>query len=186
MKTLKKLIVPAVCLASFMAGSSYADGLMLGAPGVDVGSVVATTVKFDVTKDLGRFYKYTVRGIESKGAYGGNTGNSGKGDQGHLNLFATVNGETTKSVGNSWKGNGDDFNTSSVRTIQVTPIVYDEIMHLMVNWTGVGSLKSPQGYFVILGEGIREPKEPKGTLGVQSYALEGDKFKVKWDVLRDY
>lgn len=184
MKTLKKLIVPAVCLASLTAGFAYADGFLLGAPGVPVGSVVESSAPFKTTKNLGRFYKYVFRGIETKGAGNGQNGNSNN-NNGHLNVFASVNGDTVKEVGNSFKDQ-EDYNTSGIRTVQVTPIEYKQILDVIVEWKATGSIKSPNGYFIILGEGIREPKEPKGTLGVQAYALEGDKFKIKWDVLRDY
>jgi len=168
----------AVCLFAAQPSGSSSGGFLLGAPGVVTGSIVQTRAPFKVTKDLGKFYKYIFRGMETKGA-----SNSGATNGGHLNLFVGVNDVDLKSVGFSHER---AFNASAVNSFPLaSPVTYNQ-QNIIVHWKGTGSAHSPNGYFIITGEGIRDPKEPKGTLNVDSFALAGTTFKITWAVTRDY
>lgn len=186
MNTLKKLVLPVVCFASLMASSSFAGtgGFLLGAPGIVTGSLVETKAPFSTTKDLGRFYKYIFRGMETGGGDGNNgaAGNSGSANGGVLNLFVEVNGDKLKEVGFDHEL---AYNTSEVRTFVSDEIIYREI-DISVSWKANGNAKQPNGYFIILGEGIRDPKEPKGELDVKDFAMANTTFKISWKVTRDY
>lgn len=165
------------------AAASSSGGFLLAAPGVVTGSMVETRAPFSTSKNLGRYYKYTFRGVETKGATTGSPGNSANANGGLLHIWAGVNGNDSAKI--TFRDELE-YNSSPVITQLVnTPIVYSQ-QNISVNWKGNGNAHAPNGYVTIVGEGTIDPKTPKGTLNVKNYATEGTTFKLGWTVTRDY
>ena len=162
--------------------SSGMGGFLLAAPGVATGSLVEVRAPFTTSKNLGRYYKYIFRGIETKGATTGAPGNSANANGGILHIWAGVNGEDSAKI--TFRDELE-YNNSPVITNIITPITYKE-QNITVNWKGNGNAHAPNGYVTILGEGITDPKTPKGSLNIKQFAVANTTFRLGWTVLRDY
>ncbi len=210
MKALQKLLIPTVCMVSLSTGCLFAangkggsssgssssssssspggssggasGGFLLAAPGVVTGSMVETRAPFHTSKNLGRYYKYIFRGVETKGATTGSPGNSSNANGGILHIWAGVNGNDSAKI--TFRDELD-YNSSPVQSYTIAPITYKE-QNISVNWKGNGNAHAPNGYVTILGEGIVDPKTPKGTLNIKSFATANTTFKLGWTVTRDY
>lgn len=161
-------------------GSVHAD-IILGAPGVPVGTRIATRVPFKIQYQIPSSYKFVFLGIQAKGDTLGAPGSSGTvGNGGQFHLKASVwdnNGTPRENSGNLYFRNVQDFNSAPLQTLLIQPgTVYraekDPIM-ITTEWQGNGNAQKPNGWFNILGEYQKNPPPPIGSLNfaVGDYVL---------------
>lgn len=166
MKT--KLLLALIAAA---VGSVQAD-IILGAPGVPVGTRVAPQVPFLLEHALDNSYKFVLTGIEAKGDTLGAPGASGtEGNGGQFHLKAMVwdnNGSPKVREGSLYFRDVQDFNTAPLQTLLTVPaVVFKAESHpitIMVQWQGNGNAHKPNGWFNILGEYQKNPPVPVGSL----------------------
>lgn len=163
----------ALLIAALALRSATAD-IVLGAPGVAVGSQIVTGLPFTTNVTLPPSYKYVFSGIEAKGNTAGAPGSSGtNGNGGQFHLSATVGGG-----GNSVKAgfldfrDVQDYNTAPLKSLMLSPsTVYKAVtapITISLQWKGEGNAKKPDGIFNILGEYQKDPPVPKGSLSFLS------------------
>lgn len=169
----------------------------LGAPGVGWNFRVMPDVPFNETASIGRYYKYVFSGIEAQsdadgvpGTYGydgkmkdqpKNNGNGNNVD-GFWNFWASVNGVDLKSVGRNSADLADAGGV--IRKYHSTPVVFWQ-QYVNLRWVGAGNTKDPDGHFYILGEAVKEPPIPLGSLSfVQTMYQEGEKPPFTWSIQR--
>ena len=166
---MKAFVFGLVLTASVTWQPARAD-IVLGAPGVPVGSQVVTQLPFTTNLTLPSLYKFVFGGIEAKGNTAGAPGNSGtNGNGGQFHLSATVSG----AAGSLKEGFLDfrdvqDYNTSPLKSILITPgMVFKATVTpiaVTLQWKGEGNAKKPDGIFNILGEYQQNPVPPTGSL----------------------
>lgn len=146
--------------------------IILGAPGVPVGTIIATKVPFQIEHQLSQSYKFVLSGIQAKGDTLGAPGSSGtKGNGGQFHLKADVwdNNQTPKEhVGNLYFRDVQEFNTAPLQTLLVTPAAVFRATSYPINiylrWQGNGNAHKPNGFFNLLGEYQKNPPIPVGSL----------------------
>lgn len=160
-----------LALLAAAAGSVQAD-IILGAPGVPVGTRIAPLVPFVMEYPLVDSYKFVFTGIEAKGDTLGAPGSSGTdGNGGQFSLKAMVwdnNGSPKVREGNLYFRDVQEFNTAPLQTLLSTPAaVFKADSHpitITVQWQGNGNAHKPNGWFNILGEYQKNPPVPVGSL----------------------
>lgn len=189
---MKTLFVLAGIALAMSATTSPAD-IRLWAPGVPVGAATATACPFKIDYTLNNSYKFVFLGIEAKGDTLGAPGSSGtNGNGGQINLKASAssnggsgcgqNSNDCQSGGNARAGqitfrNVQDLNTSTLKTLTITPSVTykatDSPVSVTLTWQGEGNAHKPNGIFNILGEYQKAPPVPVGrlTFAVGDYLL---------------
>lgn len=163
--------------------------ILLGAPGVPVGTKIATQVPFKIDHQLANSYKFVLTGIQAKGDTLGAPGSSGTtGNGGQFHLQATVsdnNGTPKERVGSLYFRDVQDFNTAPLQTLLITPAAVFKAdsypITITTQWTGQGNAHKPNGVFTILGEYQKEPPRPVGTLSFKA----GDYILVSPDAQTD-
>jgi hypothetical protein len=146
--------------------------ILLGGPGVPVGSKIATKVPFRETYDLTGSYKFVFAGIQAKGDTLGAPGASGvEGNGGQFHVSATVFDNTptpTERAGNLTFVDIQDFNSSPLKTLTISPAAVYKATTVPITittvWSGEGNAHKPTGTFVILGEYQKQPPVPVGKL----------------------
>lgn len=160
-----------LALLAAVTGSVQAD-IILGAPGVPVGSRIAAQVPFKMEYALTNSYKFVLTGIEAKGDTLGAPGASGtRGNGGQFHLKATVwdnNGNPKVREGNLYFRDVQDFNTAPLQTLLTVPAAVfkanNNPITITVEWQGGGNAHKPNGWFNILGEYQKNPPVPVGSL----------------------
>jgi hypothetical protein len=162
------LIIAAVAAAALVSHSAQAD-IALGAPGVPVGSQVATKVPFKNITTISNGYKFVFSGIEAKGNTAGAPGSSGtEGNGGQFHVSATVSMPNKIKTDKIEFRDVQDFNTSPLqRLLFTTDLTYravDTPISVTLQWMGEGNAHKPDGIFNILGEYQKQPPVPTGSL----------------------
>lgn len=168
MKTLFCIIL----LSVFLGAASIQADIVLGAPGVPIGTQVATKVPFKHSLTLVNSYKFVFVGIEAQGNTAGAPGSSGtNGNGGQFHVSATVsdNSPTPKEkVGKIEFRDVGDFNSCPLKTMLNNPTAVFRATTTPINvtlqWAGEGNAKKPDGIFNILGEYQKAPPVPTGNL----------------------
>jgi len=165
-----KAFVFGLVLSAAVAWQPARGDIVLGAPGVPVGSQVVTQLPFKTSLTLPSLYKFVFAGIEAQGNTAGAPGNSGTdGNGGQFHLAATVSGDS----GSLKEGYLDfrdvqDYNTSLLQSLTISPgMVFKATtapIAIGLLWTGEGNAKKPDGIFNILGEYQQNPIPPTGSL----------------------
>ena len=167
MKTLSILVL--LVLLGFQR--VHAD-IVLGAPGVQIGSQVATKVPFKQSLTLTNSYKFVFVGIEAQGNTAGAPGSSGtNGNGGQFHLSATVSDNSPapkEKVGKIEFRDVADFNKCPLQTMLNNPTAVFRAtttpISVVLEWAGQGNAKKPDGIFNILGEYQKSPPVPTGSL----------------------
>lgn len=176
-------------LLSLTAALPTQADILLGAPGVPVGTKIATQVPFKIDYQLANSYKFVLTGIQAKGDTLGAPGSSGTtGNGGQFHLQATVsdnNGTPKERVGSLYFRDVQDFNTAPLQTLLITPAAVFKAdsypITITTQWMGEGNAHKPNGVFTILGEYQKEPPRPVGTLSFKA----GDYILVSPDAQTD-
>lgn len=160
-------------LASALFVQSARADVALGAPGVQVGTQVATKVPFKNTLTLPNSYKFVFSGIEAQGNTAGAPGCSGtNGNGGQFHVSATVS-DNQSCTPNLKEGKIEfrdigEFNTSPLKTLLITPAAIFRAsttpISIKLEWAGQGNAHKPNGTFNILGEHQKDPPVPTGNL----------------------
>ena len=159
-------------LALFVAaaGSTQAD-IILGAPGVPVGSRVAVSVPFLMDHQLTSSYKFVFMGIQAKGDTQGAPSLSTNltTSQFHLKAMVSDNQPSPNArEGNLYFRDVKEFNSAPLRTILIEPAVIFKATNnpitITLSWQGNGNASKPNGWFNILGEYQKDPPQPVGSL----------------------
>lgn len=152
--------------------SGRAD-IALGAPGVPVGSQVATKVPFKNDLNLVNSYKFVFSGIEARGNTAGAPGSSGtQGNGGQFHVSATVSdtgcGGSKVKEGKIEFRDISEFNMSPLKTLLISPEAVFRAtttpITVQLQWKGEGNAHKPNGTFNILGEYQKDPPVPTGSL----------------------
>lgn len=147
--------------------------ILLGAPGVPVGTKIATKVPFKETYQLTGSYKFVLSGIQAKGdtlGAPGSSGTTGNGGQFHLSAKVADNVSATpkEHTGHLYFWDVQDYNTAPLQTLPVTPAVVFKATNVPITitteWMGEGNAAKPNGTFTILGEYQKQPPAPVGKL----------------------
>ncbi len=154
-----------VLLAVFASLPAAKADIVLGAPGVQVGTQVATKVPFKQSLTLTNSYKFVFVGIEAQGNTAGAPGSSGtNGNGGQFHLSATVSDNSPGSkekLGKIEFRDVADYNTCPLKTLLNTPTAVFRATTTPINvtleWAGQGNAKKPDGIFNILGEYQKSP-----------------------------
>ena len=144
--------------------------IVLGAPGVPVGSQVVTKLPFKNNVTLPNSYKFVFAGIQAKGntlGAPGASGTNGNGGQFHLTASASGGGDSAREGKIDFR-DVQDYNTAPLKTILTSPaVVFKAVtspIAVSLEWKGEGNAKKPDGFFNILGEYQKDPPVPKGSL----------------------
>jgi len=166
-----KIHLFSVSLLSVSLAISTANAdIMLGAPGVTAGTRIATRVPFKIDHTISNSYKFIFSGIEAKGdtlGAPGSSGTNGNGGQFHLKASVSV-GSSNERAGNLEFRNIQEYNSSPLKTILVTPAAVWKAttnpITINITWQGGGNAHKPNGIFNILGEYQQAPPIPTGSL----------------------
>lgn len=167
-----KPLTTLVLLAVFVGGQPAQADIVLGAPGVQVGTQVATKVPFKQSLTLTNSYKFVFVGIEAQGNTAGAPGSSGtNGNGGQFHLSATVSDNSPapkEKIGKIDFRDVADYNTCPLKTMLNNPTAVFRATTTPINvtleWAGQGNAKKPDGIFNILGEYQKSPPVPTGSL----------------------
>jgi hypothetical protein len=178
MKTLLTLFF----LLTASVTTAYAD-ILLGAPGISIGSRIATKVPFQIDYTLSNSYRFIFYGIQAKGdtlgaqGYSGITGNGG---QFHLKASVSSSAKEFEKAGLLEFRNIQDFNLSPIQTLLIYPAAVfqssDHPIEIVLKWSGEGNAHKPNGVFNILGEYQKDPPIPTGSIifNLGNLAIEGE------------
>lgn len=158
--------------AAFLITADVRGDIILGAPGVPIGMVVAPQVPFNLQYQLPSCYRFVFLGIQAKGNTLGSPGIKGTNDQFSLKASVRCNNSTPRErAGNLYFRNVDEFNSAPLQTLLITPgAVFkaeNSPITITTEWQGNGNAHKPNGWFNILGEYQKNPPPPVGSLNFE-------------------
>lgn len=202
-KHLNSLAIPVAAMALMQAtiDSAQAD-ILLGGPGLPIGTYNLTQMNDQIEVDLGKYYKYEVYGyygrLNAGVPYDGWIGTTGQiysqltpSDWSGTKQTHTCSIVASVGVGSSAAGDslelvaGNVLETTGDVVIQRGSLLSFENQNVRLKFQVSSNVTNPTGYLVVMGVGIKQPPKPSGSLAVPVYAEAHTNPSIGWTISRE-